>query len=483
MSAFFKNETSTNFSKNPVKRRQLLRGVLAAAILGPMGGSLASCAMGGGSSTDNTSGAGARSATNPFGASPSAPLEVVIFDGGAGRAFVPALNGLYNKVCPESNVTVSYTQQIQETMQPRFLAGTPPEIINSAGAHMLDLNALISSDALANLTELLETPSVDDENKKLKDLLVPGAEEIGTYNGKFMALNYQYTTYGLWYSQKLFRDHGWTLPKTFEEFKALCGKIETAGIAPLTYAGRYPFYVNYLLFGLIYNAGGQGLVDNLNTLAKESWTNPATLAAARALQEIVDHRWILAGSAGLSHTESQQQWLDGKAAMIPNGGWVENEMKTTLPADFEMALMPIPSVSRSDKGAYGSVQAAAANSFLIPAAAKNVAGAKEYFRQMLSKEGAGAFTKETNSLTILADAPLPDQVASGLKSQSNVVKQAGNNVFACLLDTRYPKLWNSLNDNLGQLMTGQIAAQAFTENMQKAADETSFDPSITKYND
>ena len=60
------------------------------------------------------------------------------------------------------------------------------------------------------------------------------------------------------------------------------------------------------------------------------------MTALNATEKLVKDGLTLTGSATLSHTESQQAWLDGKAAFLPVGTWLENEMKKTIPADFKM---------------------------------------------------------------------------------------------------------------------------------------------------
>ena len=51
------------------------------------------------------------------------------------------------------------------------------------------------------------------------------------------------------------------------------------------------------------------------------------------------------GTEGLTHTESQTAWLQGKAAFIPCGNWLENEMKGLIPDTFNMVFQPTPSLA------------------------------------------------------------------------------------------------------------------------------------------
>ena len=86
---------------------------------------------------------------------------------------------------------------------------------------------------VADLTELFDAPSLDIAGKKVRTRWSPAPIEQGTFNGKPYVLNYAFTVFGLWYSGKLFKDNGWTAPKTWAEFTALLRQDQgQAGITP-----------------------------------------------------------------------------------------------------------------------------------------------------------------------------------------------------------------------------------------------------------
>src|SRR5690348_5249514 len=209
-------ETPSAFSAG-IDRRSLLRRAAAAALVAlPAAGLLEACA---GNSTPSTSSTGgAASAKNPLGVDESAALEVVIFDGGyhdtyATKYHVPE----YKAAFPKASVKESSTQDIQGTLQPRFSGGNPPDVVDNSGTKYLDFGALIQDSQLQDLTRLYDAPSVDDPSKKVRDTLVPGTIEFGSYEvsgtSKPFVLNYAYTVYGLWYNKQLWAKNGWTPPK------------------------------------------------------------------------------------------------------------------------------------------------------------------------------------------------------------------------------------------------------------------------------
>ena len=133
-----------------MSRRGLLQSGAALGALGALGG----CAMGGGS--DEGGGAkGETSATNPLGVKEDAPLKVVIFNGGFGEEYAKAHESMYEERHPKAIVKHSATQQISQTLQPRFVNGDPPDVVNNSGGNQIDFNdpTLSQAEAVeANLT-------------------------------------------------------------------------------------------------------------------------------------------------------------------------------------------------------------------------------------------------------------------------------------------------------------------------------------------
>src|SRR3954468_19484157 len=242
----------TEIFGNPseLDRRTLLRRAAAVGLLAtPAVGMLSAC-VGGKDAKDDAADkpAGTVSATNPLGIKEDEPLEIVIFNGGLGTKYATDVHiPSYNKLFPNSKVTFNQTEEIATVVQPRFTAGNPPDMINNSGSKLMDQGALVQAGQVQDLTDLFAAPSVDIAGKTVKDTLIPGTIEQGTFNGKPYVLNYAFTVYGLWYSAKLFSDNGWTAPTTWADFTALLDKMKAKGLTPYGYAGANASYYQYLV--------------------------------------------------------------------------------------------------------------------------------------------------------------------------------------------------------------------------------------------
>jgi N-acetylglucosamine transport system substrate-binding protein len=92
------------------------------------------------------------------------------------------------------------------------------------------------------------------------------------------------------------------------------------------------------------------------------------------------------------------------------------------------------------------------------------------------------FTKLTKSITVVAGAADGVELSPALTSMQQVIKSAGQNVYPdWSFRTWYKKLLKESDDATGALMTKELTPQEWSRRMQKAADNTAKDKSITKF--
>jgi len=473
---------ATGESTPDLTRRTVLRRAAAVSLLAvPAVGILDACATGGGDDTnkDQNKG-GAVSDANPLGADTKSPVEVVIFDGGYSDKYATDVHvPLYQKAWPDSKITESKAQEISTTLQPRFAGGTPPDVIDNSGSKLMDNGALVGAGQLQDLTALFAAKSVDDPSKTVKDTLVDGTIESGLYEGKPYALNYVYTVYGVWYNAKLFASKGWSASKTWSDFTALLDKIKAAGITPYGYAGaNAPYYQYLVILSSAAKLGGADILKNIDNLEDGAWTVDAVKQAATAWAEI-GAKYTDKAFLGLKHTEVQLKQNQDHVAFYPSGNWLENEQKANTPASFEYAMMPVPSLTGSDKLDASALFATAGEGFIVAAHGKNPKGGMEYLRQMLSKAGAKGFTQTTGSLTSVQGASEGLTLPPGLQSSSAALA-AAKSTFNYRFDGWYGELDKELRSATNELFYQGGTADKFCTRMQAKADAIKKDSSITK---
>ncbi|WP_329199206.1 MULTISPECIES: N-acetylglucosamine/diacetylchitobiose ABC transporter substrate-binding protein [unclassified Streptomyces] len=470
-SAHGENSTGEGLGRRDLIKRSAALGLIAV----PTMSFLSACASGGDTTTKGPA-KGAVSKDNPFGVPKGGKMDVVVFKGGFGDDYAKAWEAAFGKKWGTTSSHLG-TQEITGKLQPRFNGGNPPDVIDDSGAQQIKVDVLAKGGQLADLTQVLDAPSLDDPSKKVRDMLIPGTVEQGTQGGKFVALYYVYTVFGFWYSGKLFKEKGWSEPKTWDEFLAVCTKAKEAGIGGLAHQGKYPYYINVVIMDLIAKKGGldaMKAIDNLEPNAFEG--NPAALAAVEAVYEVVEKGLLMPGTNGLTHTESQTAWNQYKAAFIPSGSWLENEQLKQTPEDFDMKFLPVPVLADS-KLPFEAIRAGAGEPFIVPEKAANKAGGLEFLRSMLSREWSTTFAQQANSLTVVKDGVDPGvKLRPGTQSAVAAVKAAGTNTFNYLYPDWYSEMDTEIQNASNELMAQRIQPKEWIKRAQAAVDKAAKDP-------
>lgn len=476
--------TSAHNNREGIGRRDLIKRSAALGLISvPTMSFLSACASSD-SGSDEKVDKGKKTKENPLAVNETAPLEIVIFDGGFGTKYAEDAKAVYEKNFPKAKVKFSSTQKIQSVLQPRFNQGTPPDLIDNSGAEQMDMGVLVGKKQLADLTPLLDAASVDDPSKKVRDTLRPGIVEMGQFDGDpVWIMYYAYTVYGVWYSQKALDSLDATYPETWDEMLAVCAKAKKKDMAGWTYAGKHPYYLPFSLYPMIAKVGGTEVLDAIDNLEPNAWKNPAVKTCFEAYYELYKKGYILKGTPGLDHIQSQTAWTEGKALFIPNGSWVENEAAKTMPKDFNLAVSAPTGIDSADKMPFGTIWASGGEPFIVPAKAKNTDGGMEQLRIMLSEASSKNFTASVKSLTAFNGGTDGIELTPGLKSGVAALEKAGDNVVNPRIQDWYVALQKEKIGvgGLGEMMAGRLTPAEAIKKIQGYADEAAKDDSIQHY--
>jgi N-acetylglucosamine transport system substrate-binding protein len=223
----------------------------------------------------------------------------------------------------------------------------------------------------------------------------------------------------------------------------------------------------------------QALV-NIDNLEADAWKAPAVQEVLEAIYMLAERDYLLPGWDGLDHTQSQAEWLQGRAVFIPVGSWLENEMKGLIPAGFDMVVAPTPSLE-GDKIPFEGIFASAGELFIVPAQGKNVAGGKEWLRLLFSKEGGRKFSELTQSITVVKGSTEGLQFGIPTASVVAAIDAAGDNTFAARYGGWYKDLADEAKQQMAGLLQKQISIEEFMDTVQQAADDVKDDPDIPKF--
>ena len=448
-----------------IDRRTFMRGTAAAAAALPLSSLLGSTS------------ALAQDASNPFKVADGSTVDAVIFNGGYGIDYVQFAADIMQKQHPKVTVKVSPSTQISTELQPRFVGGNPPDLIDNSGADAIGFSSII--DQLSDMNEVLDAPNL--EGTKIRDTLFGGVEAPGTFGDKFVALNYVLTVYGIWYSGSLFEQNGWTPPTTWDEAKELGAKAKEKNLYLLGWGKEAATYYQTTLIASAIKEGGDEVRLALDNIQPKCWSHPAVQAAFTHLYDIIQAGYMKPGGSGTQFTAAQAQWSNDESFLLyPSGSWIEHEMKKATKDGFKMMGIPDLAVTANAKMKKTALHSTAGEPYVLPSAGANSAGGKELLRTMLSKDAATNFTKTRLAPTIVKGTVPADGFGStALLSQVKMLGDAGTDIFSWnfvdLYGTNKDMLvpWNSFLD-------GKLDVAGLTSALQGITDAVYNDSSVTK---
>ena len=460
--------------KKPMTRRQFLKLAAATGVGASLSSVYPNTAFG------QTGIQIAPGAENPLGMAANTQAEGVFFSGGFGHDYIQFAADIFAEVHPGSSMSVEGIQRVGERLRPRIIAGDPPDVIDNSGAGNLDTAALVAEGELADLGPLMEAMSLDTPGVAFKDTLFPGSQASGVFDGVQRYLNIAFTIFGVWYSKSLFDEKGWVYPQTWDDMMNLSETIKTDGMAPWTYQGKFP---QYMIFGvlepLVEKIGGVDVWKAIDNLEPEAWRHPAMVEALTKMKALHDNGYIMEGTEGLTHTESQAEWLQGKAAFIPSGTWLENEMRTVTPDGFDMVIAPVPA---NDPDTFAWIDGSAGEPFMVFANGKNPVAGMEFLRCQLSKQSAQYFAQNVGSIMPVIGGAEGVELSSAMNSALAAVETAGDNILdRPSFSTWYSDINEEAKNSMGALLTGRIDVEEFIDRVQEVADEVAEDEDIPKY--
>jgi N-acetylglucosamine transport system substrate-binding protein len=267
---------------------------------------------------------------------------------------------------------------------------------------------------------------------------------------------------------------------TWEEFMDLQKKIKEK-IDPWTYQGKYPGYFwDCLLRVLEYKAAGPKVFCDMDNLVEGAFSNPDIIWAIEQQQALTKNGWIFPGSEAMTHTESQQIFVDGKAAMVPCGSWLENEQKLTTPAGFRMKISNVPGPKNS-KGNAKACFASAGGAELTVGNGKNPLWGMELMRMFFSPMVVKHWAEVIGTPLAVKGALEGAKVSEALQSAVDMITKAEGEFIVQYYGGWYPTVSKPFSDAFGDILWGKVSAKDAAALQERAAKEARDDTTITKY--
>lgn len=390
-------------------------------------------------------------------------LDIPVFSGGFGVAFYEETAREFETLRPGVKVKLYGDPRIQDKLRVRMIDGDLPD---AAFPRDLLIPALARAGKLRDLAPLLDGPNWEGD-ARWRDTFLPGALDAWNIDGGTYGVPLGYACWSIFYNQALFRKHGWTVPRTWDEFFALCEKIQATGVAPVSLTGIYGSYPDAFLRSAYYNLAGPDAWRALNELAPGARLDPRYERAAEVLQRVTQ-RYTLSGWEGATHTAAQLAFFEGRAAMTVSGSWLVTEMSGKIPAGFELGVMNFPVFSDGVADAT-SIQASGDHFFMFatgdPVREKLTL---DFLRFLTSRARAEAYVRRMDAPVAVRGVPLG--AYSPLMRETVAMISGARAAFAMpQVMMQPPTSRQVLTDARLDLMIGKNTPKEFAQRLEAAA--------------
>ncbi len=395
--------------------------------------------------------------------SAAAQLDIPIFAGGYGTAFYEETAREFEQLRPGAKLNVYGDPRIADKLRVRVIDGNLPD-----GMLPRDvlIPALVKAGKLIDLTPYLDGPNWEGD-ARWRDTFMPGAFDTWRINGGIYGVPLSYACWSIFYNQAVFRQNGWTVPRTWDEFFALCEKIKATGLAPFSLTGIYGNYPDAIIRSAYYNLAGREGWEELTALAPDARRDPRYVRAAGVLQRITQN-YTVRGWEGATHTAAQLAFVDGRAAMVVSGSWMLYEMGSKLPAGFELGVMNFP-VFPDGIADPSTIQASADSLFAFATGdAERERLMVDFLRFLTSRARAEAFVRRTDAPAAVRGVPL--EAFSPRMLPTALMLGAARDAFNMpQLMLQPPAIRQTLIDARLDLMAGRVTPQQFADRVEAAA--------------
>jgi len=397
-------------------------------------------------------------------------LKVTFFEAGFGNEWQNWLKTEFEKEHSNVKVELLGDANLTDTLIPMIESGVDaPDVYMANGSKWEEWGP---QGLVMDLTSLYDE-KVPGTDMTLDNYITDVAKDkfyfdLGEANGgvKKYAVPWSAGPMSVVYNAKMFEEHGWVYPETWKEFETLCKDIKAAGIAPLTYPGKYTNYVKPFIRSWQLQSMGDELFlgEFKNPTSAEIYADPAILESFSNFKELFDNGWIMEGTTALDHTQVQMEFINNKVAMILNGYWLEQEMSEVWPEGYKIVMAPVPQAGKIDKPTtYLDMPdyLAIYNKTEVPEIAK------EFLLFSLSPESCKQFAKLSGGLRPF-NYELSD-VSEFTKSCQDII--ANPNYYQFTDASSNPLMFKNLGkDYLTKISTNEITPEKAAEEFKKEAE-------------
>ena len=224
-----------------------------------------------------------------------------------------------------------------------------------------------------------------------------------TIGGKQWGVPYSYYQWGVYYRKDIFDENGLSEPTNWAEFKEVCAKLKSNGIAPITIGTKYLWTAAGVFDYINLRTNGYKVHNDL-TAGKIKYTDPRIRKTFEYWAELVNAGYFLENHSSMSWQDAVVPFAKGEAAMYVMGNFSVDAYKNAGLTYDQIDFFPFPEITPGVPRA----EEAPADAFFIPTKAKNKSDAKKWLAFVARPDVQTEWNKTIGQLPINSKAKVAD---------------------------------------------------------------------------
>ena len=345
-------------------RRSLLRGVGGAALLAGAGIPLLSACGSSGSSSD--------------------PKTVSLGSNSSDAVPKKAFAEIYAAFTKKSGIKVDVNTKDHNTFQEQinsYLQATPDDVFTWFAGYRMQFFA----------AKKLATP-IDDVWTKIGGNFPDAMKQLSKgEDGKYYFVPLYTYPWALFYRKSVFKQHGYTVPTTWDQLVKLCKQMKKDGLVPIAFGDKDAWPAMGTFDQINFRLNGYDFHKSLMA-GKEAWTDPKVKAVFDHWSELLPYHQD--GFMGRTWQDAAQTLVSKKAGMYVLGSFVAQQFTNKADLD-DLDFFPFPEIN--PQFGQDTVEAPT-DGFMVSKAPKNHAGVTKLMEFLGTPEAEQIYLKADSSV-------------------------------------------------------------------------------------
>lgn len=288
----------------------------------------------------------------------------------------------FNSTHDDIRLTISSPNDAMTVLKTRFVREDYPDILGIGGD--INYSYFIDSDILADVSDYEGLSQINPAYVEILE----GLEFVptdGTYGVPYVA-----NAAGVLYNRAMFKEHGWEIPKTWEELMTLCKEIQKEGILPFYFGFKDTWTCLAPWNSLAVDLAPADVCKQVN--AGNATFSEEYREVAEKMLELI--KYGEEGPFAYGYNDACTAFANGQSAMFAIGSYAIPQIKSVNP-DMDIDSFVMPGSSDADGNTLNS---GVDLMFAVTEECENKEAAYEVIDFLLADENVQAYLDDQNAV-------------------------------------------------------------------------------------